>query len=80
MVGLLIAGALAIGGALMAWSLVLLVIGAVLILAGLVFAAVLAHHGASPVSFSEEVPENTYGPRGTTDGDSSPPIDTNSSG
>ena len=48
-VATLIAGALAVGGALITASLVLLVIGAVLVLAGLVGAAVLAGRGpASP--------------------------------
>lgn len=79
-VGALIAGALAIGGALVAASVVLLVIGAVLILAGLAIAAVLARRGRSPLSFNQEFPERTYGPRSTTNGDSSPPIDTHPNG
>lgn len=79
-VAALIAGALAVGGALVAASWVLLVIGAVLILAGLVFAVVQARRGAVPLAFTREFPANTFGPRGTTDGDSSPPIDTHPNG
>lgn len=79
-VAALIAGALAVGSALVAASPVLAVIGGVLILAGLIFAAVQSRRGAGPVSFTQEFPENTYGPRGTTGGDSSPPIDTHPNG
>lgn len=76
LVAALIAGALLLGGALVAGSVVLLVIGAVLIVAAIVCAAVLTRRGAAPVSFTEEFPEHTIGPRATTGGDSSPPIDT----
>ena len=79
-VAMLIAGSLAVGGALVAWSVALLVIGAVLVFAGLVSAAVLARGGAGPMSFTQEVPQNTHGPRATTGGDSSPPIDTHPNG
>lgn len=75
-VAALIAGALLLGGALVAGSVTLLVIGAVLVLAGLVGAATMSRRGAAPLSFTEEFPEHTYGPRATTHGDSSPPIDT----
>lgn len=75
-VAALIAGALGIGGGLVAGSIALLVIGCLLVLAGLVFASVLAWRGRASLSYSQEYPRNTYGPRGTTDGDSSPPIDT----
>lgn len=77
-VAVLIAAALVIGGGLIAASVVLLVIGTALVGAGLIGAAVLGRHGAAPVSFTQEFPKNTPGPRGTTDGDSSPPIDTDS--
>jgi hypothetical protein len=76
----LIAGASAVGGALVAASAVLLVIGVVLVLAGLVYATVLARHGTGSLSFTREFPDTTYGPRGTTGGDSSPPIDTHPNG
>jgi hypothetical protein len=75
-VAALIAGALGIGGALVAGSIALLVVGCLLVLAGLVFASVLAWRGRASLSYSQEYPRTTYGPRGTTDGDSSPPIDT----
>jgi hypothetical protein len=79
-VAALIAGALAIGGALVAASVVLLVIGVVLVLAGLLGAAVLSRRGTGSLSFTEEYPGRTYGPRSTSDGDSSPPIDTHPNG
>lgn len=60
--------------------MVLLVIGAVLVLVGLAIAGVLARRGAAPLSFSQEFPRKTFGPRRTTAGDSSPPIDTHPRG
>ncbi|MFL6113267.1 MAG: hypothetical protein ACJ786_18190 [Catenulispora sp.] len=71
-----IAAAMILGGALMAGSVALLVIGAVLVIAAAVCAAVLTRRGQAPFSFTEQFPENTYGPRATTAGDSTPPIDT----
>src|SRR3954470_18780908 len=75
-VAALIAGAVVIGCSLIAGSLTLLVIGAVLIAAGVVCAVALTRKGAAPLSFTEQFPEHTYGPRATTHGDSTPPIDT----
>jgi len=75
-VAALIAGAVVIGCSLIAGSLTLLVIGAVLIAAGMVCAVALTRRGEAPLSFTEQFPEHTYGPRATTHGDSTPPIDT----
>ncbi|MBW8803024.1 MAG: hypothetical protein JF587_04080 [Catenulisporales bacterium] len=75
-VAALIAAAMILGGALMAGSVALLIIGVVLVIAAAVCAVVLTRRGQAPFSFTEEFPEHTYGPRATTDGDSTPPIDT----
>lgn len=75
-VATLIAGAVLLGCALIAGSVALLVIGAVLVAAGGVCAIVLNRRGEAPLSFTDEFPEHTYGPRATTHGDSTPPIDT----
>ncbi|NUP48378.1 MAG: hypothetical protein HOW97_13880 [Catenulispora sp.] len=72
----LIAGAALLGGALVAGSVALLVIGVVLVLAAVVVVVAMTRRGTAPLSFTEEFPDHTYGPRATTEGDSSPPIDT----
>lgn len=76
LVAALIAGAALLGGALVAGSVALLVIGVVLVLAAVAVAVTLTRRGAPPLSFTEEFPDHTYGPRATIEGDSSPPIDT----
>lgn len=76
LVSAIIAGAIVVGCAVITGSPVLLVVGAVVILAALGCALMLTRRGAAPFSFTEEFPEHTYGPRATTDGDSTPPIDT----
>jgi hypothetical protein len=75
-VAAVIAGALFLCAALKAGSLTLLIIGIVVILAAAVYAVTLTRRGQAPVSFTDEFPEHTYGPRATEHGDSSPPIDT----
>ncbi|GAA2001920.1 hypothetical protein [Catenulispora subtropica] len=76
LVAAVIAGAVILGAALIAGSVPLLAVGAVVILAAGVCAVALTRRGAAPFSFTEEFPEHTYGPRATEHGDSSPPIDT----
>ena len=62
--------ALIVGNAVFIWVAV-----AVLVLAGL-GAAVLPGRAGRPISFTEEFPDNTIGPRATSEGDSTPPINT----
>lgn len=51
--------------------------GIAVIVLGLLLAVVLPRVGASaPISFTENVPPNTAGPRKTTNGQATPPIDT----
>jgi hypothetical protein len=76
LVSAIIAGAIVVGCAVITGSPVLLVVGAVVILAALGCALMLTRRGAAPFSFTEEFPEHTYGPRATEHGDSRPPIDT----
>jgi hypothetical protein len=62
---------------LMALQLTVICIGAGVVAVGLVLAVVLPRMGLSrPVSFAEDVPTRTNGPRGTDDGRPTPPIDT----
>ena len=79
-VGLLIAGAVLVGAGLVAGSVPLIVIGIAVAAVCVAGAAVLRRRGMSgPISFAEEFPETTVGPRPTTDGDSRPPLDTDPS-
>lgn len=69
-VGTMIAGAIVVGLGLIVGSVTVALIGAGIVLAGLVFAVVTAKTGVGkPVSFVDEVPDTTPGPRGNgTDG------------
>ena len=62
--------ALIVGNAVFIWIAV-----AVVVLAGLA-AAMLPGRAGRSISFTEEFPANTIGPRATTGGDSAPPINT----
>lgn len=62
--------ALIVGDAVLIWVAV-----AVVVLAAL-GAAVLPGRAGRPISFTEQYPDNTFGPRATSDGDSTPPINT----
>lgn len=76
MVTAVIAAAVLLGVALIVGNVVFLwIAGAVLVLAA-VGAFVVPGRAGSPISFTEQFPENTVGPRATTDGDSTPPINT----
>ena len=69
-VGVLIAGAVLVAVGVVAGSRALIAIGIAVVAVCLVGAAVLRRHGLSgPISFAEEFPETTVGPRATTDGD-----------
>jgi len=71
-----IVAAVLAGIALILGNLVFIIVAAaVLVLAGL-GAAVLPGRAGQPISFTEEFPANTVGPRATSDGDSTPPINT----
>lgn len=62
---------------LMATQIAVICAGAGVVAVGLILAVILPKTGLShPVSFAEEVPTHTGGPRATDDGDSRPPIDT----
>lgn len=75
-VSAVIAAAVLFGIAFIVGNGVLIIVSiAVLVLAGLA-AAVLPGRVGQPISFTEEFPANTFGPRATIDGDSTPPINT----
>ena len=76
MVSAVIAAAVLFGIALIAGNGALLIVAiVVLVLTGLA-AAFLPGRVGQPISFTEEFPANTFGPRATIDGDSTPPINT----
>jgi Flp pilus assembly protein TadB len=79
-VGILIAGAVLLAVGVVAGSRTLIVTGIAVVALCLLAASVLRRRGVSgPISFAEEFPETTVGPRATTDGDSTPPLDTDPS-
>jgi len=65
-----------VAGGIVAANLPLSLVGAAVIVVCLIVTAIMARLGKAPVSFSEEFPAATSGPRATSNGDSSPPIDT----
>jgi len=72
MVTAVILAAVLLGIALIVGEPVLIIVAvAVAVVAGLA-AVVLPGRAGQPISFSEEFPANTIGPRATTDGDSTP--------
>ena len=79
-VGVLIAGALIVAGGIVATSWPVAIVGAAVIVLCLITTAIVHHlAGGAPVSFGEEYPATTSGPRATRDGDSRPPINTDPS-
>jgi hypothetical protein len=71
-----ILAAVLLGIALIVGEPVLIIVAvAVAVVAGLAM-VVLPCRAGQPISFSEEFPANTIGPRATTDGDSTPPVNT----
>lgn len=76
MVTAVIVAAVLLGIALIVGNWVLLWVAiAVVVVVGLA-AAVIPRRIGRPISFTEEFPENTIGPRATSEGDSTPPINT----
>ena len=72
--------ALIVAGGIVATSWPVAIVGAVVIVLCLITTAIVHHlAGGAPVSFGEEYPATTSGPRATRDGDSRPPIDTDPS-
>jgi len=79
-VGILIAAAVLLGVGVAAGSWTLIAIGLAVVVVCGAGAVVLRRRGVSgPISFAEEFPETTVGPRPTTGGDSTPPLDTDPS-
>ena len=76
MVTTVIAAAVLFGIALIVGDVVLIVVAIVVVVLAGLGAAVLPKRVGQPISFTEEFPANTYGPRATVDGDSTPPINT----
>jgi hypothetical protein len=76
MVSAVIAAAVLLGIALIVGDGVFLVVAIVVLVLTGIGAAVLPKRVGRPISFTEEFPTNTFGPRATVDGDSTPPINT----
>jgi|GEM_PF-3076256 hypothetical protein len=76
MVSAVIAAAVLFGIALIVGNGVLIVVAIAVVVLTALAAAVLPRRVGRPISFTEEFPANTYGPRATVDGDSTPPINT----
>lgn len=75
-VGAVILAAVLFGIALIVGNWVLIIIAIAILVATGLEAAVVPRRLGTPITFSEEFPGNTVGPRATSGGDSSPPIDT----
>lgn len=76
-VAVILLGVITAAVGLMAVQIAVICVGAGVVAAGLVLAVVLPRLGLSrPVSFAEDVPTRTDGPRATDDGRPVPPIDT----
>lgn len=76
MVSAVIAAAVLFGIALIVGNGVLIVVAIAIVVLTVLAAAVLPGRAGRPISFTEEFPANTFGPRATVDGDSTPPINT----
>lgn len=76
MVGAVIAAAVLFGIALIVGNGALIVVAIALLVLTALAAAVLPGRAGRPISFTQEFPANTFGPRATVDGDSTPPINT----
>lgn len=75
-VSAVIIAAVLLGIALIVGNTVFLIVAAILVVLTVVAAAVVPRKVGRPISFTEEFPQNTVGPRATTGGDSTPPINT----
>ena len=76
MVSTVIAAAVLFGIALIVGNGVLIGVAIAVVVLAALAAAVLPKRVGQPISFTEEFPANTFGPRATVDGDSTPPINT----
>lgn len=76
MVIAVIAAAVLLGIALIVGNWVLIWVAIAVAVVALLGAAVLPGRAGRPISFTEQYPDNTLGPRATSDGDSTPPINT----
>jgi hypothetical protein len=76
MVTAVIAAAVLLGIALIVGNDVLIWVAVAVVVLALLGAAVLPSRAGRPISFTEQFPDNTIGPRATSDGDSTPPINT----
>lgn len=76
MVTAVIIAAILLGIAIIVGDPVFLIVAAAVVVIAGAGVAVLSRRAGAPLSFSEEYPANTVGPRATTGGDSSPPINT----
>lgn len=76
MVGAVILAAILFGIALIVGDGVLIIVAIAVAVIAALGAAVLPRRVGRPISFAEEFPANTFGPRATVDGDSTPPINT----
>ena len=76
MVSVVIVAAVLFGIALIVGNGVLLIVAIAVVVLAALGAAVLPSRVGRPISFTEEFPANTFGPRATIDGDSTPPINT----
>lgn len=76
MVSAIIAAAVLFGLALIVGNGVLIIVAVAIVVLTVLAAAILPGRAGRPISFAEEFPANTYGPRATVDGDSTPPINT----
>jgi hypothetical protein len=76
-VAVILLGVITAAIGLMAVQIPVICVGAGVVAIGLILAVVLPKTGLShPVSFTEEAPTHTSGPRATDDGNPRPPIDT----
>lgn len=76
MVSAIIAAAVLFGIALIVGNGVLIGVAIAVVVLTVLAAAVVPRRVGQPISFTEEFPANTFGPRATIDGDSTPPINT----
>ena len=76
MVSAVILAAVLFGIALIVGNGVLIIVAIAVVVLAALGAAVLPSRAGKPISFTEEFPANTVGPRATVDGDSTPPINT----
>jgi len=76
-VGVILLGCVTAGIGIILASFLVSGIGAAVIVIGGLLAIILPKAGAAaPISYTENVPDTTVGPRATDDGEPRPPIDT----